>query len=316
MKQIPTRILLKARPTERQLIDRFRKPVPEGLELYLDPLDLTADRWLDRILDSIERSKAPKGTTWIVEAPIRTIGGQYFDLTKGDEDHRETIRRVVDVGKAIGAVAANIHVVAPSHSSDQLTPASREAALRLAGQSIRFYIDACDRSGLIPQIENIPPVGRMREAAFVFSPIGAAPADLLALVDTFPSLRITLDVSHAALYLNWQQIDLTQIEPELRFVACYHRHAESMGNLAEYVAAVTAEVTTVHVSNASGLLGEGRDYTDGDEDLDNALRGLVGRVPYFVTETLEPNPDVAVGMRDAQTHLLNLRDAETSRSQT
>jgi hypothetical protein len=33
-------ILLKARPTPTQLADRLRKPVPDGLELYLDTADL------------------------------------------------------------------------------------------------------------------------------------------------------------------------------------------------------------------------------------------------------------------------------------
>ncbi|HVC35264.1 MAG TPA: hypothetical protein VNL16_17255 [Chloroflexota bacterium] len=304
---IDTRILLKARPTPEQLADRLAAPAPEGIELYLDRLDLVAVDWLEQVSGQVRRAGAPPDFVWIVEAPIRTLGGSFFDLTRDDDDHRETLRRVARVGSAIGAVAANVHVVAPTTDARELSADSRERKLAEALPLLEYYEMVCQEAGLVPQIENVPPVGRMRESAFVFSPIGAATDDLWALAEARPALRLTVDVSHAALSLNWRTVALSDVEPLLRPVAEFSRDRPGPTTLSEYVAAVADLTTTVHVSNASGLLGEGRSYDDGDENLDGSLRQLVGTVPYFVTETLETRPDRATGMREAQTRLLALR---------
>ncbi|HLH72910.1 MAG TPA: hypothetical protein VKX96_06475 [Chloroflexota bacterium] len=302
-----TRILLKARPTPDQVADRLRAPAPEGLELYLDRLDLMRDDHVQRICRVLENSDAPAGCQWIVEAPIRTLGGAYFDLTCDDDDHCETLKRVANVGKAIGAVAANIHVVAPTLAAATLSQLTHERALERALPLLRRYVVLCEKAGLIPQVENIPPVGRMREAAYVFSAIGAAPEDLLALVRRIPELRFTIDVSHASLYLNWRQIDLETLSPEFQMVARHAREQPGPMDLPEYVGPLAEWTTTMHVANAVGLFGEGEWYREGDADLDLTLAPLLGRVPYFVTETLESNPAVAAGMRDAQAQLLALR---------
>ncbi len=302
-----TRILLKARPTELQLADRLSDPVPDGLEVYLDRLDLLGEGWLDRIRGLVEQLRAPADFAWLVEAPIRTLAGAYFDLTANDDDHRETLRRVIDVGAAIGARAANVHVVAPMVDADALMSEDRARKLDATFPLLEFYVNSCSQAGLIPQVENIPPVGRMRENAFVFSPIGTTPDDLLALAHAHPPLRFTVDLSHAALALNWQTVELEAVAEKLRPIALYCRQWATSASLSEWLAAVAHLTTTVHVSNASGLLGEGLNYDAGDEDLDAALRPLLGKVPYFVTETLEANPDHAVGMREVQTRLIALR---------
>lgn len=302
-----TKILLKARPTQPQLEDRLRDPVPDGLELYLDRLDLLDDNWLDRIRLLVPQSRLSSEFVWIVEAPIRTLGGTYFDLTANDTDHRETLRRVIQVGAAIGAAAANVHVVAPTTDTRDLSGADRARKLEATFPVLEFYVTACIDAGMVPQVENIPPVGRMREGAFVFSPIGTTPGDLLALADAFPTLRFTVDLSHAALALNWKKAEPAVVGEELRPVAVYARNAGGPALLGEWLDPLVDLTTTVHVSNASGLLGEGLAYGDGDEDLDAVLRPLIGIVHFFVTETLEANPDNAMGMRDAQRRLLALR---------
>ena len=304
-----TRILLKARPTVPQLADRLAAPAPEGLELYLDRADLTAEDWLDRIRVAVEECGAPTDFVWIVEAPIRTLGGAYFDLTRDDADHRETIARVIRAGATIGAVAANVHIVAPTTSATELTADNRQRALKQALPFVRFYVKGCIDAGLVPQIENIPPVGRMRESAFVFSAIGTTPDDLLAVHDLVPDVRFTVDVSHAALAVNWQNVALSDVVPDLRPVATYARAIATAMDLTAWVASAADLTTTVHVSNASGLLGEGLGYAEGDENLDRTLKTLVGSVPYFVTETLEVNPEHATGMRETQSRLQALRAA-------
>lgn len=303
-----TRILLKARPTETQLRDRLAEPVPEGLELYLDRQDLAGADYLARITATIQRQATPTAFTWIVEAPTRTLDGHYFDLTSNTEDSRETLRRVAAVGKAIGAVAANVHVVAPTTETADLTASERARKLVAAGPLLEFYLERCAAAGLVPQVENIPPVGRMREAAYVFSSIGSAASDLVELAERFPPLRFTVDVSHAALTQNWRADGPIDVEPGLRPVAEFCRLSPGARSLADYVAQLADRTTTVHVSNADGLLGEGLGYGEGPEDLDAVLGTVVGWVPYVVTETLEADDTRAVGMRDAQQRLRRLRE--------
>jgi len=302
-------VLLKARPTESQLADRLVAPAPDGIELYLDRLDLLGERWLETIADRILSLSLPSSFIWIVEAPIRTLGEQFFDVTNDDPDHRETIARVLAVGAAIGAVAANIHVVCPSLDAARLGESERRAALSAASPLLSHYLAICREFGMTPQIENVPPVGRMRESAYVFSPIGAAPGDLLELAEAFPGLRFTADVSHAALYLNWRSAARSRLNRRFHRVVDFYSEPGGPGTLTEFLGELGDRVTALHVSNADGLFGEGLGYSDGPEDLDCALGPFLATDCYLVTETLERDPVHATGMRDAQSHLLELRHA-------
>ena len=307
-------ILLKARPTAAQLADRLLPPVPDGIELYLDRIDLLGDQWLETITDRVGLLNLPEKFMWIVEAPIRTLGGQFFDLTKDDVDHRETIDRVLAVGSAIGAVAANIHVVCPTLYATQLGRIERQTALASSIPSVSRYADLCQNYGMTPQIENVPPVGRMRESAYVFSSIGASPGDLLDLAAAVPALRFTADVSHAALYLNWRTANRSRLMATFQPVVDFFCQSSGPDTLTEFLDDLGERVTVIHVSNADGLLGEGLEYLAGPEDLDCVLRPFVASSCYFVTETLEGDPVHATGMRDAQTHLVELRSRCASRS--
>jgi hypothetical protein len=279
-------------------------PTPDGLELYLDRVDLAGPDWRREIQAQVAEVRPPSDFTWIVEAPIRTLEDRYFDLTADDEDHRETLRRVVAVGHDLGAVAANIHLVAPTLDCQSLSNAERERRLAGAIPLLEYYASLCASHRLIPQVENIPPVGRMRESAYVFSAIGSAARDLIELGNVIPSLRFTVDVSHAALYVNWRAA--TFVADEFAGVNDFHQRVEDVASVADFITRVQDRIVTIHVSNASGLLGEGLLYGDGDEALDVILGPTIGLVPYFVTETLEPDPDRAVGMRDAQERLRRL----------
>jgi hypothetical protein len=65
----------------------------------------------------------------------------------------------------------------------------------------------------------------------------------------------------------------------------------------------------VHVSNATGLLGEGLPYDEGDMNLDPLIARLAGLARYLITETLEPDHDEARFMRQAQAQMQQARDA-------
>jgi hypothetical protein len=58
-------------------------------------------------------------------------------------------------------------------------------------------------------------------------------------------------------------------------------------------------VENAQISNASGVLGEGLPYADGELDLDPAIRWLGRHAEHIVTETIEANNDDAICMRDA-----------------
>jgi len=75
-------------------------------------------------------------------------------------------------------------------------------------------------------------------------------------------------------------------------------------NVTEYRHQLGDTLLACHVSNASGLLGEGAPYDQGDVDFDSEIPEASGTVRYFVTETLEPDPARAEFMRLAQTRLL------------
>jgi hypothetical protein len=283
--------------------------MPDGIELYLDRKDLLAPGTIDAILATRPAAGGGTNFAWIVEAPIRTLGDAFFDLTNDDDDHRETLRRVVEVGTAIGAVAANVHVVAPTLESATLSESERARRLDQAGPLLAFYVESCRSAGLLPQAENVPPVGRMREGAFIYSAIGAAPADLVELAHRFPTLRFTLDTSHAGLYLNWCKARLDELNDAERLAAAFYQATVMTTSLHQLATSLAPLVTTVHISNAAGLLGEGLPYGEGDFALDPVLQDLLPTTPFFVTETLESNPERADGMRDVQRRLLALREA-------
>ena len=168
-----------------------------------------------------------------------------------------------------------------------------------------------------PLVENIPPVARMRESGFWYTPIGMAVDDLLWLAERVPGLGLTVDVSHAQLYLNARRSSPEDAVDSLAAAVAAIREQPPLSDvgrdapvdsLEEYVRASLPYLVTVHVSNASGILGEGLAYDEGDADLDAAVAVAIGHAGFLVTETLDPDPDHAVQMREAQRRLTALRD--------
>jgi hypothetical protein len=239
--------------------------------------------------------------SWVVEAPVWSLDGELFGLCRGAEADRELIRRLVRLGKRLGAVALNIHCVDGSADPAVLGDRQRIDALAQAMPFVEWFVHLCQDAGLAPLIENVPPICRMRRAAFVYTPIGVEPRDLLAFVNAVPGLSLTLDTSHAQLAVN--AFRGVPAAPELEPAAAFYRACNGPLSLSDFLRPLLNHITGVHISNAAGLLEEGLAYELGDADLDLAVRLLAPHVGYFVTEPLDPDEENAVLKRDMQRRL-------------
>lgn len=299
------RVLLKARPTAAQLADRLRPPQPDGLELYLDTADLATDAAMDGVVERLEACDLPASFVLLVEGPIRSLDGEYFDLSRDSEADRELSRRLIDLARRVGARGANVHAIAPDADQETLTLANRAAVLERAGRPAGHFADLALRAGITPTIENMPPILRMRESGYYYSSIGMAAQDMVALCDAVPGLRVILDTSHAQLYVNLRRgVDEDVAGQDL---TALRRFVDAVGGpdtMTEYLDALGGLPFAAHVANAGGLLGEGWAYGQGDLDLDAFLPRLGARVQYLVTETLESDNDHAVLMREARDRAL------------
>lgn len=310
------KILLKARPTPAQLRDRLAAPRPDGLELYLDARDLAdpnphsalrvphSEGWLSRLRAIMaDAPQAGDGFAYVVEGPIRSLDGAFFDVTRGAAPDEEALVRLTGFGAELGATVAVIHLIAPTTDPAALRPGAREAAIERALPLLTRYAALCREAGLAPTIENIPPIAQMREGTAAFSALGVAPDDLARCCALVPGLGVTFDLSHAGLYLEAVAADPAAVGPSLRpVVEAYALGAEAR-TLDEYLDRIERWLVNVHVSNAAGLLGEGLPYGAGHFDLDAIMPRLAARARFIVTETLESDQERASYMREAQARI-------------
>jgi sugar phosphate isomerase/epimerase len=297
-------ILLKARPTPTQLADRLRPPLPDGLELYLDTADLASAEAMDGVVDNLAACDLPSDFVLLVEGPIRSLDGEFFDLTRDSEADRELTRRLIDLSRRIGARGANVHAIAPDADPASLTSENRERLLHQALGSLRFFAYRALSAGIVPTIENMPPILRMRESGFYYSAIGMPPQDMVWLAEAAPGVKVIFDTSHAQLYLNVrrgvrEKIGGQDLGPLRRFCA----EAPGVDSLEGYVDVLGETLIASHVANATEILGEGMPYGEGDIEMDGLMRLLATRARYLVTETLEPDHNRAELMRDAHARI-------------
>jgi hypothetical protein len=167
---------------------------------------------------------------------------------------------------------------------------------------VGFYAETLLPLGVVPVIENVPPVLRMREGRYLYTPIGMAPEDVIWFVDRVPGLMTTLDVSHAQLYVNARRMaDEGVGEEEAPLPLMEHlRNFPPIDSVETFIDVMGRSIFEAHVSNASGLLGEGARYNEGDIDMERVISRLARTARFLVTETLEPDNDRAVYMREAQ----------------
>src|SRR5581483_12311568 len=196
------RILLKARPTQTQLEDRFAPPHAEGLELYLDRADVVNAEECDAVLARIRSYELPDDYRFVVEGPIRGLDGEYFHLQHCTPSTMELTRRLGYMAAELGADAVVMHCILPQFGLTDEDFLRRESLFDQCMEFVRFYAETLLPLGVVPVIENVPPVLRMREGAYLFTPLGMTPEDILRFLDEVPGLMTTLDVSHAQLYVN------------------------------------------------------------------------------------------------------------------
>lgn len=292
-------LCLKARPTEAQLADRLR-PLdgvwPDGLELYLAAADLLD---LDAVSARIEAAVVPTSFAWLIEGPVDSLDGHDFDVTRQSDADQEVVLRLAELARRIDARAVNIHVIAPGGDARRLTMECHDTLLRRSVPFMERFVAAVQKVGAVPTVEHMPAVLRMRRADFAFTPIGMASEDLRWLCERVPGLRVLVDTSHAGLYLNARAERYPAYEwsePLQRFVA---QLPPEPTDVLGYLQSFGSYLENAQISNAAGLLGEGLPYAEGEVDLDTTVRWLTAHVKHIVTETLEPDNDDAVYMRDA-----------------
>jgi hypothetical protein len=123
----------------------------------------------------------------------------------------------------------------------------------------------------------------------------------------------TLDVSHAQLYVNARGMAERDegdddVQPLMRFLRRFPQIASVEG----FLDMLGDSIFEAHVSNASGLLGEGAPYGDGDIDMERVIGRLARTARFLVTETLEPDNNRAKNMRDAQAGMSSVLERLTS----
>src|SRR5437763_10449026 len=279
---------LKAAPRPDQLTNRLDDGPWGGIEIALMPDDVVSDDALDRAVRTVRDVGAHLHQSAVTaEAPVAWPSGASVRVDRLDGEARGGIERSAEFAARIGSPVLTIHLFVP------LSPDEFRAAAPVDEDAVeaflRLYPSACTSRGVIPLVENVPPILRMRTGGVFLSPIGGHWRDLLEWRERLPDLRFTVDTSHAALFRSFVAVYPGLFGLESAEHLELERYVEELGPCAE----------VAHVSDAHGLLGEGLPYGAGELDLDPVVRRLSGFLPFIVAEINEPDPGRSVDMKRA-----------------
>ena len=253
------------------------------------------------MIQRIRQHEVPPGFHFVVEGPMRSLDGEYFDVTTCTPATRELMHRLAMIATELGAEGVVMHCIAPRLTLTDDDWESREGNLEGCLDFVQFYVDTLLPLGLIPTLENVPPVLRMREGRYLFTPVGMAPEDIRWFLDHVPGLQTTLDVSHGQLYVNaWRMAQQGKGDADVQPLMRHLQHYAPIESVETFIDVNGASTFEAHVSNATGLLGEGAPYSEGDIDMQRVVERLAKTARFLVTETLEPDNDHAGFMRQAQ----------------
>jgi nucleoside-diphosphate-sugar epimerase/sugar phosphate isomerase/epimerase len=276
--------LLKAAPEPAQVADRLSGGPWRGLELCLAPAHVDTAGALERAI-AVGRGVFERGLAVTAECPVAWPSGAFVRVDRLDDEARRGIEASARFAAEIGAPVLTIHLFVPlSPEAYRDHDGLDEAAVE---RFLGFYAETCAARGVIPLIENVPPVLRMRTGGVYLSPVGGHWRDLLAWCERVDGLRVTFDTSHAALFRTF-----AGAYPSLFGLASDEDLA-----LERYVEALEPVSEVAHVSDAHGLLGEGLPYGAGELDLDPVMRRLGETVRYVVAEINEPDPNRSADMK-------------------
>jgi nucleoside-diphosphate-sugar epimerase/sugar phosphate isomerase/epimerase len=277
--------LLKSAPEPDQLADRLDGGDRRGIELALMPRHVASDEAVTRAVDATRAVSADLAIT--AEAPVAWPSGAFVRVDRPDDEARAGIERSAEFAARVGSPVLTIHLFVPL-SPDEFRAASPVDEDEVEA-FLRFYAWACTSRGVIPLIENVPPILRMRTGGAFLSPIGGHWRDLLEWRERVPELRFTVDTSHAALFRSFVAV----------YPGLFGLESSDDLELERYVEELGPDAEVAHVSDAHGLLGEGLPYGAGELDLDPVVHRLGELVPYIVAEINEPDPVRSVDMKRA-----------------
>ena len=280
--------LLKAAPEPEQIADRLEGGAWRGLELALSPAHVADDAALARAIEVVRESPAADLVV-TAEAPVTWPSGAFVRVDRLSEEAARCIDRSAEFAAAIGSPVLTIHLYVPV-TPDEFRKADPLEEARIE-RFLAYFAEACVSRGVIPLIENVPAVLRMRMGGVFLSQVGGHWRDLRRWHARLPALRFTVDTSHAALFHSF-----ATAYPGLFGIA-----SSDELDLDRYVEELGPSAEVAHVSDAHGLLGEGLPIGSGELDLDPVVRRLGDFVPFVVAEINEPDParspDMKAGYR-------------------
>lgn len=253
------------------------------------------------MIERIRGYDLPQSFAFVVEGPIRSLDNEYVDVSACTAASRELVLRLGEMAAEVGADGVVMHCIMPRFTLTDQDWERRQEQFAECLEFVQFYVETLLPMGVIPTIENVPPVLRMREGRYLFSPLGMAPEDIRWFLDRVPGLQTTIDISHGQLYVNaWGMAQRGEGDEGVQPLMRHLRHFEAIESVEKFIDVLQPAIFEAHVSNASGLLGEGAPYYEGDIDMQRVIGRLAQTARYLVTETLEPDNDRAEYMREAQ----------------
>src|SRR5687767_111302 len=156
----PSIPLLKAAPEPEQVAERLEGGDWRGMELALLPPHVADDAALDRAIAAVTGPAAGRDLVLLAEAPVSWPGGDHVRVDRLTDEARAGIERSARFAAAIGSPVLTIHLYIPQ-TADELRrgePVDDDAVHAF----FLFYARTCVDHGVVPLIENVPPVLRMR----------------------------------------------------------------------------------------------------------------------------------------------------------
>jgi nucleoside-diphosphate-sugar epimerase/sugar phosphate isomerase/epimerase len=293
--------LLKAAPEPEQVAERLEDGDWRGMELALLPPHVADDAAVDRAIAAVADAVRGRDLALTAEAPVSWPSGAHVRVDRLDAEARAGIERSARFAGAIGSPVLTIHLYIPQ-TPEELRAGGPvdEAAVQAF---LEFYARTCAASGVRPLIENVPPVLRMRTGGVFYTPVGGHWRDLLAWRERVPELGFTLDTSHAALFRAYVNA----------YPSLFRVESDEGLELERYVEELGPATQVAHVSNASGVLGEGLRYDRGELDLDPVVARLGELVPFIVAEIDEPNHRFSPNIKDGCRHIARALRAPAER---